>query len=431
MIMEPSRQLLGVAVTTVVAATVLLTPNPASAPEPAVDVVEPALPDAVYEVPPNIPDIGDDPLGEPAALAYSGEVRPGVFAEEDYRPLVVGAESGRVRAVRDVPRPLGSAVLSPDGTMLAARDGWVWTDADIDPDPGPPDLLVVDLVTGESTRHVLPDDGFGGGVERLTWTPDSAALAATLVMASESGVAGRVVYGYLDVTAGDWHLEGDGSALAISRDGLRTVVAEIEASTTGSYGTLAIHNRVEGAQPVAEVAMGRPYGAVFSPDGRWIASVARRSEGSHPSWPHELEIFDSDTGEAVARIELGDYQFAGVLGWGERGALVRSTRVEESGTGGVVIAVVERIDVSEPDDPVRSTVIDQAFGGIDIPAAFLDADTRTAAPPEVGFDWAARVPDPYLLIMFGGVLVALLIAHLWRRARSGLGSPTVRASSDR
>lgn len=423
--------LAGVAVTAaaVVAGTVLLTmPDPTSAPDPAEqDPIDPSLPATLFEVPPNIPDIGDDPLGEPAALVYSSNVRPGLFSDEAARPLVVGAESDQVRAVREAPS--GRApVLSPDGTMLAATDGWQWTDENIEPDPDPPGVFVVNLITGESATHVLPDDGFGGGVDRLTWTPDSSVLATTVIVATEEGDVGQEVYGSLNISTGEWRLDSTGDTAAISPDGQRALVDERDGS---GY---VVGSRVGNTQPEVEVDVDGRYGVAFSPDGGRIAAGAQRGDGITTSEPHSLEIFDTDTGEAVGRIELGDYYYVNLLGWGERGVLVESYRVEEeAGDAGTVITVVERIDVSDPGDPARSTVIvDQSHSGrIGIPAAFLDAETRETEPPDAGFDWAAWVPDPYLLIILGGVIAALLIGHLRRRARSGRGSTTVRGSNDR
>ena len=408
-----------VAVAAVIAGTVLLTtPDLTSTPEPAQEQpIGPALPDQLFEVPLNIPDISDDPLGESAAVAYTATVRIGTFgtdfSREGPRPVVVGAHTGAVRAIRDV--GLAQVVaLSPDGTMLAAGNLWaLWSGPQADLDP--PVVHVVDLATGQVETFTLPDHRLGGGIERLTWSPDSSALAVTAittVSVSEDGNGGEgsEVHGHVDVRTGEWREDGIGVTYAFSSDGQRMVV---DASIRDSNGT----------NPVA-VDLDGFHGVAFSPDDRLVAAVSGPVGSFTPPDPYELEIFDAVTGERTTQLDLGEYSYARLIGWGDRGVLIESSRVvpsEIAGEDDSLVTLVERIDISDSASPMRSTVmVDHSHSGpVGIAAAFVDADTRQAEPPEARFDWLRWVPEPFLLALLGIVVLPLVVRALMRRLRRG------------
>lgn len=402
-----------VTVAAVVAGTVLLTtPGPSSAPEPAEDSMEPALPDTLYEVPPNIPGISEDPLGGPAAVSYVGTVRTGLFSDAT-RPLVVGADSGEIRAVRDVPVG-GEIALSPDGTKLAVAQGWRPTTVE-GGEHDPPTVHVVDVVAGDSSVYRLPDEGLGGGVDKLAWLFDSSTLALTTTVTTsvdddDEGRTGHEVHGRLDLETGDWHID----ATPFFPDDQRIFVES-------------------DAGELVEIEMGDNEGAKLSPDGEHVANVYKPGSSRTSSDPYVLEGFDAN-GQKTVELELGEHASVRLLGFGERGVLVETVdRLVASDGQHDFRAVVERIDVTDPADPKRTTIIEDrsTSGLIGIATAFLDADTRKAEPPDAPFDWVGLVPDPFVVIVVVAIGIVAVMVYLGRRARSERDSATEPGSSDR
>lgn len=119
-------------------------------------------------------------------------------------------------------------------------------------------------------------------------------------------------------------------------------------------------------------------------------------------------------------MDLGEYTSVALVGWGERGIMIDTLRrVGETADGKPEYsAVLERIDLTDSDNPVRTPVIeDQMHGRIDIAAAFVDADTRVAEPPDAGFDWMRWIPEPSLLIPLGAAAAFIVLQVFLRRRR--------------
>lgn len=422
------RRLAGVAGATVTAAAVvagvalLTTPDPSSAPEPAEgESVEPALPDQLFDVPANIPDIADDPLHEPVAVVYQARVRTGVF-DESRVPVVVGAETGRVRSVRDAGE-FGRAIASPDGTMLAMAPRFGGAE------PMSSELVVRDVVGDRTVRYELPDEGLGTGVSDVVWKPDGTELRLTAEVTTEISRSGgdgastaRLVPGSLDLQTGQWE-EHDDWTRAISPDGRRVI---------GPGYSAGYVIEASGAEPVS-LALGdagddtaaHQEGLAFSPDGGRIAALAPESTASGSSHAYSVEAYDANTGERVERVELGDYQDAQLIGWGERGVVVQTT----SETG-VWVGRVGVTDTAPTTSTLFTLAADTYQGEIDIPADMLDADTRDAEPPETPFDWLAWIPDPFVLVILGVAGFAVALDVFIRRVRSRGGSVTAPGSTD-
>lgn len=388
-------------------------PRLSSDPPPAGPIQnEPTLPDRLYDVPRNLPDLRDDPLGGAAAVAYSTatEIRLGFWGGSAAVPLVVGAERDVVRAVRDL---AGSEIfaLSPDGTRLAAANpsnaehGW-------------PAVLITDLVHGRTERFELPDPAQGGDVERMVWTPDGGRLVveawAVLERLGEGSYRGEDRRLVLDARTGGWSPRTYQAPLAFSPDGrleLRSGETSpdlVIAHTDGPELTTVQMRAVNGVRVEPHDT------AAFSPDGEALAVWGSRpvQVPPHEANPHSIELFDVSTGTHLGAVDLGGLGGGGILGWGDSGLL---GLVPKWSPGTEFI----RFELSDLPDVSQETVVRHtrdpdgvAIWNAAVPTALLDTDVRVAEPPERRWDWV-----PWLPWLIAAALVVTVAAV--RRQRLG------------
>lgn len=392
-------------------------PPPPASPTP----VTPTLPDRLFDVPRNVSDIRDDPLGGPAAVVYWGgsEIRTGLWSSSADIPLVVGAERDVVRAVRDL-RGV-SVELSPDGTRLAGHpnsfeDGW-------------PAVLITDLVSGRTERFDLPNAAQGGDIDRLVWTPDGRDLVVRarviLERLGEGSYRGEVRDLVLNSHTGDWSPRAHEAPVAFSPD------RRLELRWDGEDPVIAHANgpvQVTLEMRTVDGVRVEPQGSMaFSPDSELVAVWGARpiAAPSGDGNPHSIEIFDVSTGTLRGAVDLGGLGGGGVLGWGNTG-LLALIPAWDPGTRLV------RFDLSDVSDVSREIVVRQArepdglaIWRAAVPYVFLDADVRAAEPPETRFDWVGWIPW-----LIGAALVVTLmwVRQMRRRER---GATSKRPQSDR
>jgi WD40 repeat protein len=328
--------------------------EPVSPVEPSPKLTEPTIPDRLYDVPPNMTDLADSPLGGPASVAYEAyDVRVGLFTE-DVVPVVVGAHTDDVRAVRSLVGSPRGAVLSPDGTRLA---GSIRSAGGV---------RVVDVRTGEVVTFGRPSVA----VHQL-WTPDGTKLA--IGTNGEYGSQGRD--GVLVVGTGEWQPRRYAAPIAFSPDGQRElrwdeedqhwVVAEVDADEIAALSLSASAQH--------EVRSG-----VFSPDGAMVAVSYLQTDESVA-----IAVFDVETGESAGLFSHDRWSEPLLIGWGERGVLVRyqyidttypgrDDGIDEIPWGSDGWGNPERIvGGSDPTPRTSGTYFPMH---VSIPASFLDAD---------------------------------------------------------
>jgi hypothetical protein len=369
----------------------------------------PTLPDTLYDVPRHIPDVSSDPLGGPAALVYSGpEIRTGWWGTSWEIPLVVGAQRDVVRAVRDL-KDTGRSALSPDGTRLAAPTWGFILDGDW------PTILVADLMTGRTERHVLPDPTVGGEVEELIWSADGRELLISADVATEildeMSYRGEPRHLALEVGSAQWRPRAHLAPRAVSPDGRWELrwTAELEIAEIDGAATATLEMPVIDGVPV------EPTGgtAAFSPDGALVAVWGSRPVSVPGGNPHSIEVFDRAGGGWLGSVGLGGLGGGGILGWGADG-LVAWLPDRTEGTR------VERFDLTDLSDVRRDVVIRSApddeglpglYWSLEIPRSLLDADTRPAAPPDMPVDWVPLLP--WLVIPTLAGLLLILRGTSW------------------
>jgi hypothetical protein len=367
----------------------------------------PTLPDTLYHVPRHIQDVSTDPLGGPAALVYSGpEIRTGLWGAGPSIPVVVGAQGDVVRAVRDL-TDTGRFAVSPDGSRLAAPTWGSILDGDW------PTILVADLITGRTERHVLPDPTLGGEVEELIWSADGLELLISAYLATEfldeMSYRGETRHLALEVASGQWRERAQPAPVAVSPDGRwelrRSVDWELEVAATDGAATATLEMPMIDGVPV------EPTGgtAAFSPDGVLVAVWGSRPVSVPPTGanPHSIEVFDRVGGDWLGSVNLGGLGGGGILGWGAEGLIAWLPHRTE-GTR------IDRFDLADLDDVRREVIIRSApdheeqpnlYWSLEIPRSLLDADTRPAAPPDMPVDWVPLLPWLVIPTLAGLLLI--------------------------
>jgi dipeptidyl aminopeptidase/acylaminoacyl peptidase len=260
--------------------------------------------------------VSDSPPGAAVALFQHGF---GVEFLDFPQAVVLGAGGDAYRRV-DVAEGRAGAetqgdpapmLLSPDGTKVAVGDH------DIDR----PDVVIVDLTTGTTSRHVLPT---GRSVVPIAWSSDGQRLAHVLSAAPTNPHSGEPIVGdvgLLDLEGGGTSLlqhggqartaafSPDGSALALQQDG-------------AGGEQLAVVDLASGSRRGLESAGVLAGPAAWSPDGRLLATTTVRSLAVPagvpvPTAPTGLAFIDATGrhGDALPPLELPLAPQGDVLGW--------------------------------------------------------------------------------------------------------------------
>lgn len=283
---------------------------------------EPPAPDDDFSVPRELAgysyltgSVSASPPGPVVALFQHGY---GVEFLDYPQAVVLGAGGDTYRRV-DVaegraggetqgdPAPM---LLSPDGTRVAVGDH----------DTDDPDVVVVDLTTGETTTHPLPQ---GRSVISAAWSNDGRSLAILLSPEPTNPYSGGRItgdVGILDLTTDRTEVlkEGTATAAAFSPDGTELALERSDdGDTTLSVIDLASGSRRE--LPADGLLAGA---AAWSPDGRLLAITTVKPSGAppgvdDPGIPSGLSFVAAtgDGGTTPEPLSLDLFGPGRVLGW--------------------------------------------------------------------------------------------------------------------
>ncbi len=190
---------------------------------------------------------------------------------------------GAETPIVEIPRPIDTPRLSPDGRRIAFRS------------PAPNcDIWIYDLERGTSTRLTLEGDNHG-----VVWTPDGKGIAFARANLPRGIPSGGVSVDLLEGFVGGptvkplaTHQPGDPLPTSISPDGRLLLCGTSGADTVGDIEVLDL-----GAKPERRVVVRSPFDesqAVFSPDGRYIAYVSGES-GRLEVYVQPYPVLDSRT----------------------------------------------------------------------------------------------------------------------------------------
>jgi hypothetical protein len=394
------------------ALVVALTGSPGSAfPDPG----ETAVPEQLAGYSHLTGDVSGSPPGPVVALFQHGW---GVELLDSPQAVVLGAGGDvyrRVDAAEDRagaetqgdPAPM---LLSPDGTKVAVGDH----------DTRRPDVVVVDLLTGDTTTHPLPT---GRSVLPVAWSRDGTRLAHLLSPEPTDPYTGERIAGAVGVLDLDDDTtvvlpDTDVTALAFSPDG-----TELALDRAGSYvadrrrlSIVDLASRVTRELEVDGVLAGP---AAWSPDGRLLATTTLEPYGTpvgvpDAGMPTGLAFVDpSDPGADVpAPLELPLAEAGRVLGWtGSDEALVLL-----EGEGAHILSGVP-LDGAEPRALMRmGDLQDYGVGRFQLASATV-GDLRVVHPDDVD-----RGPWPLAwratLALVAGLVAWFLARIVLRRRRA-------------
>ena len=360
----------------VVAGIVVLLTGPGGGPTAA---ATPAVPEQMAGYSYLTGTVSSSPPGPAVALWQHGY---GVEFLDFPQAVVLGAGGDSYRRVDVAEERAGSEtqgdpapmLLSPDGTRVAVGDH----------DIERPDVVVVELATGETTRHGLPA---GRSVVPVAWSSDGETLASLVSEEATSPYSGGRITGAIAVAdlSGDsaevLDLDGSATAAAFSPDGTELAVEQSGGVTVvdlqdGGRRTLAVDGVLAGP-------------AAWSPDGRLLAvttvePVSAPPGVDAPGTPTGLSFVDARGGGGAVPDPLAlDLTGPGrVLGWAgpaevltvlgvdgvdeqtlsavpldgaEPRALMRMTNLGSYGVGRFQLAsaVAGSLEVVDPDDVDR------------------------------------------------------------------------------
>ena len=318
---------------------------------------------------------------------------------DSYRRVDVAEERAGSETQGD-PAPM---LLSPDGTRVAVGDH----------DTERPDVVVVDLTTGETTRHALPA---GHSVVPVAWSSDGETLASLVSDEATNPYSGGRITGSIalldlpDDSAEVLELDGSATAAAFSPDGSQLAVEQ-----SGGVTVVGLQDGGRRSLAVDGVLAGP---AAWSPDGRLLAvttvePVSAPPGVDAPGVPTGIGFVDpTGRGRSVPEPLALDLTGPGrVLGWaGPREALT----VLADGADDQTLSVVP-LDGAEPRPLMRMS--DLGSFGV---GRFQLASSVAGSLEVVDPDGVDRGPWPWALrgvLAVAAGLLAWLIARHFARGR--------------
>ncbi len=241
-----------------VAALVVVLTGPGDSPAPA---ATPAVPQEMAGYSHLTGSVSASPPGPVVALWQHGY---GVEFLDFPQAVVLGSGGDSYRRVDVAEERAGGEtqgdpapmLLSPDGTRVAVGDH----------DMDRPDVVVVDLATGETTRHPLPT---GRSVVPVAWSADGRTLASLVSDEATNPYSGGRITGdvaVLDLTDGAaevLELDRSSTGAAFSPDG-----SEVAVDQSGVVTVVGLQDGAERSLEVDGVLAGP---TAWSPDGRLLA----------------------------------------------------------------------------------------------------------------------------------------------------------------
>ncbi len=231
---------------------------------------------------------------------------------------VDAAEDRSSAASQGDPAPM---LLSPDGTKVAVGDH----------ETADPDVVVVDLLTGEATSHPLPT---GQSVLPVAWSRDGTTLAHLLSPEPTNPYTGERIAGEVGVLdLGDDStdlLPGDDvTAVAFSPDG--TELAVERAGTSFTDARISVVDLAGGGTRDLGTVGALAGPAAWSPDGKLLATTTLEPSGApagapDPGMPTGLAFVDPSAPSGGADVPdpmvLPLAEAGRVLGWTNAGEVV-------------------------------------------------------------------------------------------------------------
>lgn len=276
-------------------------------------------------------NVSSSPPGPAVALYQHGY---GVELLDIPQAVVLGAGGDAYRRVDAAEDRAGAEtqgdpapmLLSPDGTKVAVGDH----------DTDRPDVVVVDLLTGDTTTHPLPT---GRSVLPVAWSRDGSTLAHLLSSAPTDPYTGERIAGQvglldLDDDTADVLPDTDVTAVAFSPDGSELAVEQADTDSVAEP-RLRVVSLASGAERDLEADGVLAGPAAWSPDGRLIATTTLEPSGApvgvpDPGRPTGLSFVDpsGEGSEVPPRLDLPLAGPGRVLGWTGAGEVVTLLDVE-------------------------------------------------------------------------------------------------------
>lgn len=385
-----------------------------------------SLPDQIFPTRQHILTMEQAPVGR-VSMVYAGPLVGGVTSW-----VAVGADTDEYRFIAPFSVDLAQTAVdvAPDGGEVAISHAGAT-----------PDSLRVQLLdagTGDSRWIVLPDDGKGGWVETLTWSPDGSRLAvlANVVNGDDpDGSSGRSWYFMVDVASGEVTrlpeeavLAGDPAGWTL--DGRLAVADQRGVSTVRVSAVDALGVELMAAVRAVPDGLSR---YSLSPDGRLLAGLVDptpSASGDGSVW--DLAVFDVSTGEQVLSSALSSYteDETTVVGWRDASTPVLSAARPGKDGPGVLVAY---------DVPAGSHEVMTRAGVEGVPRYYLTSrvaaeilssgQVRDAQPPDQPWsdirtlwptvrDWAGdNVASVVLVVLLTSVVGAAFVTGRTRRRR--------------
>lgn len=380
-------------------------------------VATPAVPEEMAGYSHLTGSVSSSPPGPVVALWQHGY---GVEFLDFPQAVVLGADGASYRRVDVAEERAGGEtqgdpapmLLSPDGTRVAVGDH------DVDR----PDVVVVDLRTGATTRHALPA---GRSVVPVAWSADGETLASLVSDEATNPYSGGRITGdiaLLDLTddaAQVLGLDRSSTGAAFSPDGSEIAVEQ--------SGAVTVVDLQDGAQRDLEVHGVLAGPAAWSPDGRLLAvtrtePVAAPPGVDAPGIPTGLAFVDATGrgGDVPDPLRLDLTGPGRVLGWAGPDAVLTVVAVEGTdsccGHDEQTLSVVP-LDGAQPRTLMRMSDL-TSFGV----GRFQLASSLAATLDVVDPDAVDRGPWPWplrgVLAVATGLLAWMLVrAVVRRRAR--------------
>lgn len=359
-------------------------------------------------------DVEDSPPGRAVALFQHGY---GVEFLDFPQAIVVGWRGDAVRRVDEAEDRAGPETQGDPAPMLLSPDGRSVAVGDHDTDE--PDLALVDLGSGGTTYHDLPE---GGSIQPVAWAPDGRRVAY-LVGAPTNPYRGRSpeqALAVLDLGTGRSEAVADDAvSAAFDPSGERLAVQHRRAGR-GAPAPLTVLDLADGRSQVLSRTAALAGPSSWSPDGRLLAVVLG---GGHTA--SRVTFLEADTGAQVPgpvlRLGRGMVGSAAVLGWTAPdevvGVLPDDDGDDDSGAGdGPDTAWLAAVPVDgSAARPLTETSDLDSFGvgrWQVAQEALTDLEVRTVADVDRG-PW----PWPWRLVLAAavGALAAWVTGRLLRR----------------
>ncbi|MCY4725148.1 hypothetical protein NYO98_02580 [Nocardioides sp. STR2] len=404
--MRPAAAVPPVAGAVVAVAVLVLTGlggGPTATAAPAV----PAVPEVMADYSHLTGSVSSSPPGPVVALWQHGY---GVELLDFPQAVVLGAGGDTYRRV-DVAEGRAGAetqgdpapmLLSPDGSRVAVGDH----------DTERPDVVVVDLTTGETTTHALPA---GRSVVPLAWSSDGGSLAGLVSDEPTSPYSGGRITGRVAVldlltdSAEVLDLGGSVAAAAFSPDG-----SEIAVEQSGGVTVVDLRDGGERDLEVEGVLAGP---AAWSPDGRLLAvttvePVSAPAGVDAPGTPTGLSFVDAGGrgGNLPDPLPLDLAGPGRVLGWAGPAEVLAVLAVD--GVDEQTLSAVP-LDGAGPRTLMRMTDLGSYGVGRFQLASSAAGSLEVVDPDDVDrgpWPWALRA----LLAAVAGLLSWALARHLLR-----------------